>query len=109
MEFLEYIENNINEITALLIEHIELTFFSVLLAIAIGVPIGILISYIKKIKKPILGMASIIQAIPSMALLGFAIPFLGIGTTPAIVMVVFIPYYQLSKTLIQVLVILIVI
>ena len=107
MEFLEYIENNINEITALLIEHIELTFFSVLLAIAIGVPIGILISYIKKIKKPILGMASIIQAIPSMALLGFAIPFLGIGRTPAIVMVVL--YSLLPKTLIQVLVILIVI
>ena len=31
-EFLEYIESNINEIISLLIEHIELTFLSVLLA-----------------------------------------------------------------------------
>ena len=88
MEFLEYISDNIEEIISLLIEHIELTFLSVLLAIIIGVPIGILISYVKKINKPVLGIASVIQAIPSMALLGFAIPFLGIGTTPAIVMVV---------------------
>ena len=88
MDFLEYIGNNIDQIISLLIEHIELTFLSVLLAIVIGVPIGILISYVKKINKPVLGVASVIQAIPSMALLGFAIPFLGIGTTPAIVMVV---------------------
>ena len=88
MDFLEYIGNNIDQIISLLIEHIELTFLSVLLAIVIGVPIGILISYVKKINKPVLGIASVIQAIPSMALLGFAIPFLGIGTTPAIVMVV---------------------
>ena len=88
MSFFQYIGENIDEIISLLIEHLELTFFAVLLAIIIGVPIGILISYVKKLDKPILGIASVIQAIPSMALLGFAIPFLGIGTTPAIVMVV---------------------
>lgn len=88
MSFLEYFGNNLDEVISLLIEHLELTFLAVLLAIVIGVPIGILISYVRKINKPVLGVASIIQAIPSMALLGFAIPFLGIGTHPAIVMVV---------------------
>ena len=88
MGFLDYFKDNLSEIISLLIEHIELTSLALLLAIIIGVPIGILISYVKKINKPVLGIASVIQAIPSMALLGFAIPFLGIGTTPAIVMVV---------------------
>lgn len=88
MTWIEYIGNNYNQILTLLVEHIQLTTIAVGLAIVIGIPIGILISYVKKLNKPILGVASIVQAIPSMALLGFAIPFLGIGTLPAIVMVV---------------------
>ncbi|OOM73438.1 carnitine transport binding protein OpuCC precursor [Clostridium puniceum] len=77
-----------DQIITLLVEHVKLTALSVGIAILIGMPLGILISYIKKLNKPVLGAASIVQAIPSMALLGFTIPFLGIGTTPAIVMVV---------------------
>lgn len=88
MELINYISNNYQEILNLLIEHIKLTTISIAIAIIVGIPIGILISYKKKLSKPVLGLASVIQAIPSMALLGFAIPFLGIGTLPAIVMVV---------------------
>ena len=87
-EFLNYLFDSRNQIFTLLFEHIKLTTLSVGLAILIGIPFGILISYIKKLNKPVLGVASVIQAIPSMALLGFAIPLLGIGTMPAIVMVV---------------------
>lgn len=88
MNFFEYISSNSSQIIGLLIEHIKLTTLSVGFAILIGVPLGILICYIKKLNKPVLGIANVIQAIPSMALLGFAIPFLGIGTLPAIVTVV---------------------
>lgn len=88
MGFLEYILNNKDQVLSLTIDHIKLTTVSVGLAILIGVPLGILISYVNKLNKPVLGIANVIQAIPSMALLGFAIPFLGIGTLPAIVMVI---------------------
>lgn len=54
----------------------------------LGVPLGILIKYVQKLNKPILGFANIIQAIPSMALLGISIPILGIGSAPAIFMVI---------------------
>ncbi|WP_271813557.1 glycine betaine ABC transporter substrate-binding protein [Clostridium beijerinckii] len=87
-EFLNYIFTSKDQIVTLLLEHIKLTALSVGIAIIIGMPLGILTSYVKKLNKPILGIASVVQAIPSMALLGFAIPFLGIGTSPAIVMVV---------------------
>ena len=76
MELINYTVENFNQILTLLIEHIELTLLSVGLAILIGVPIGIIISYVKKLSKPVLGITNIIQAIPSMALLGFVIPFL---------------------------------
>lgn len=88
MSFFEYVSNNYMEIFSLFVEHIKLTAIAVLLAIAIGVPVGILISYVKKASKPVLSITNIIQAIPSMALLGFMIPLLGIGETPSIVVVI---------------------
>lgn len=88
MEFINYIVANSSQIISLLLEHIELTILSVVLSILIGIPVGILISYIKKLGKPILGLTNVIQAVPSMALLGFMIPLLGIGEKPAIVMVI---------------------
>ena len=88
MNFFEYVVSNSSQIIKLFLEHIKLTTVSVGMSILIGVPLGILICYIKKLNKPVLGIANIIQAIPSMALLGFAIPLLGIGTLPAIAIVV---------------------
>src|SRR6185437_15189793 len=67
------------------ITHIGLTFISLFIAVIIGVPLGILISKRKKLAGGVLGFAGILQTIPSIALLGFMIPLLGIGATPAIV------------------------
>ena len=87
-DFINYILQEHNQILTLLLQHIQLTFLSVGTAILIGVPIGILISHFKKADKTVLGIANTIQAIPSMALLGFLIPFLGIGVVPSVFMVV---------------------
>lgn len=67
------------------IQHIGLTFISLFFAIAIGLPLGILIARRKKLSSTVLGIAGILQTIPSIALLGFMIPLLGIGAKPAIV------------------------
>ncbi|WP_026899409.1 ABC transporter permease/substrate-binding protein [Daejeonella oryzae] len=67
------------------ITHIGLTFTSLILAILIGIPLGILISRKVKLAGPVLGFAGILQTIPSIALLGIMIPVLGIGPKPAIV------------------------
>ena len=88
MNFFTYVLEEKNEILTLLLQHINLTFLSVLLAVIIGVPLGILISHYKRLNSPVLNITNTIQAIPSMALLGFLIPFLGIGVLPSIFMVV---------------------
>jgi len=67
------------------IQHLGLTFIALLFAIAIGLPLGILISRKKKLATPVLTIAGILQTIPSIALLGFMIPVFGIGPEPAIV------------------------
>lgn len=69
-ELFSYLFGAKDQIITLLFEHIKLTALSVGIAILIGMPLGIIISYIKKLNKPVLGIASIVQAIPSMALLG---------------------------------------
>ncbi len=87
-EFIQYIISARSEILSLFLEHIQLTTLALAAAILIGVPLGILISYLKPASKPILAFANLVQAIPSMALLGLTIPVLGIGMKPAIFLVV---------------------
>ncbi|MFD2287188.1 ABC transporter permease subunit [Pedobacter petrophilus] len=66
-------------------QHLGLTFISLFLAVAIGLPLGILIARKRKLSGSVLAVAGILQTIPSIALLGFMIPLLGIGAKPAIV------------------------
>lgn len=66
------------------VAHIGLTCISLLIAIAVGLPLGILIARRKKAAWLVLGIAGVLQTIPSIALLGFMIPLLGIGALPAI-------------------------
>lgn len=87
-EFFDYFNQNFSTIFGLFVDHIQLTVLAIIISILIGVPLGIIITYFKPSKKPVMAIANIIQAIPSMALLGFMIPLLGIGTKPAIVMVI---------------------
>ncbi len=65
-------------------EHLGLTFLSVLIACAIAIPLGILATRRQALAGPLLGVAGILQTIPSIALLGFLIPVLGIGFKPAL-------------------------
>ena len=88
MNALEYITTNFDQVLSLTKDHILLTTIAVGLAVLIGVPLGILISYFRKVSKAVVGLANLIQAIPSMALLGLAIPLLGIGSLPAVVIVI---------------------
>ncbi|AFY35792.1 glycine betaine ABC transporter substrate-binding protein [Calothrix sp. PCC 7507] len=69
-------------------EHLVLVAIAMMVAIAIGIPLGILITRQPKLAQPILGLANAIQTIPSLAIFGFliSVPFLGgIGKIPAIV------------------------
>jgi len=68
-----------------IIQHLGLTFLSLILAIIVGVPLGILIARKKTLSSLVLGTAGILQTIPSIALLGFMIPAFGIGAKPAII------------------------
>ncbi len=77
-----------SEILALTGEHVLLVVVSTLLAVAIGVPLGVALTRRPQFAKPVLGFANVVQTIPSLALFGFLIPLPligGIGARTAIV------------------------
>jgi osmoprotectant transport system permease protein len=82
---IDFVQQQSGKLLEQTLQHIGLTFISLLLAVLIGVPLGILITRREKLSGIVLGIAGVLQTIPSIALLGFMIPLLGIGPQPAIV------------------------
>ena len=74
-----------DEILQKTLRHLQITFLSLLLAILIAFPVGVLLSAIPSISKPVLYIAGLLQTIPSIALLAVMIPLFGIGLVPAVV------------------------
>ncbi|MEM7206045.1 MAG: glycine betaine ABC transporter substrate-binding protein [Planctomycetota bacterium] len=68
----------------LLLEHLSLTFAAVLLAALLAIPLGIAITKRPRLRQVALGAAGVVQTIPSLALLAFMIPLLGLNVQAAI-------------------------
>src|ERR1700759_2258246 len=81
----EFMQQQSDKLFAQTLQHVGLTFISLIIAVLIGLPLGIWITRKKQFAGTILGIAGVLQTIPSIALLGFMIPLLGIGAKPAIV------------------------
>ncbi|MBV9209327.1 MAG: ABC transporter permease subunit [Acidobacteria bacterium] len=91
MRLWNFIVQNRAEVLTLIAEHLWLVLLSTSIAVAIGLPVGILLTRYKKLRSPVLGAANIMQTVPSLALFGFLIPlpFIGgIGARTAIVALV---------------------
>ena len=70
----------------LLLQHLALVAGSVLLGVAVGVPLGIAAQRHARLRAPVLGAVGLLQTVPSLALLAFLIALLGtIGFWPALV------------------------
>lgn len=79
MSLLEYFLRHQREILQATVEHIWLVSVTMLLSVAIGVPLGILATRRPWLSKPILGGANIAETIPSLALFGFLLPVPWLG------------------------------
>lgn len=77
-----------NDLLQATLEHLQISLVSLLIAIIISIPLAIFISNHKKLSEPVLQVTGIFQTIPSLALLGLLIPFLGIGKIPAVIALV---------------------
>lgn len=69
-------------------QHLQISLAALLLAILIAVPLSIFLVNYRRLAAWVLQLTGIVQTIPSLAILGLLIPFIGIGTLPAIVTLV---------------------
>ncbi len=83
---IDFLANNGGQLMELIGEHIYISLLSLVIGTLIAVPLGILLTRIpKRIADIIIAIVSVLQTLPSLALLALMIPLFGIGTKPAIV------------------------
>jgi osmoprotectant transport system permease protein len=81
---MRYLADNLGLILQLLVEHLWLTVVSLVLSIAIALPLGVLAARRPRVRGPLLGILGIIYTIPSLALFVLLIPLMGLGFWPAV-------------------------
>ena len=79
MNFWHFLVTNRQSVFDATLEHLTLVGISTLIAVLVGIPLGILITRIPQLNKAVLGGANIVQTIPSLALFGFLLPAPWIG------------------------------
>jgi osmoprotectant transport system permease protein len=95
MNFIRFLAQNRAEFSSLLWEHIWIVGIAMLIAVAIGIPVGILLTRHPQLDRPVLGAANIIQTIPSLALFGFLLPAPWIGERASRLAIIALALYAL--------------
>lgn len=95
----EFLHRHGPEIARLTFEHVWLTASAMLLAAAIGLPLGIVLTRQQRLAKPVLAVANILQTIPSLALFGLLLPVPWLGERAARLAVVALTGYALLPIL----------
>ncbi len=90
---MRYLIANWPYVGELFLEHLWLTLSALLIATAIALPVGVILSRVAWLRTPVLGILGVIYTIPSLSLLVLLIPFLRLGYRPAVVTL--IAYAQL--------------
>jgi osmoprotectant transport system permease protein len=83
--FWKLLSTQYGRVWKLLLQHVGLTLAAVLFAILVAVPAGIAIVSRRRLRRWLLGFAGLLQTIPSLALLAFLIPLIGLNARNAIV------------------------
>jgi osmoprotectant transport system permease protein len=71
-----------------LLQHIFMTVLTMVIVLVITIPLGIYLTRNENLADPIIGVTGVFQTIPSIALFGFLLPFVGIGLKPTIIALV---------------------
>ncbi|HMG71248.1 MAG TPA: glycine betaine ABC transporter substrate-binding protein [Gemmatimonadaceae bacterium] len=95
--FLRYLWDRRATIAELTMRHLELVAVALFAAVIIAVPLGLGLERTRRIAEPTIGGLGVLQTIPSIALLAFMIPFLGVGVAPALVALWLYALYPIAR------------
>jgi osmoprotectant transport system permease protein len=85
MNFFDYVADNSNRITYLLIQHIEVVLIAVVIATIISLILAVATENFPSFRKAALSISGTILTIPSFALFGLMIPLFGLGVVPTVI------------------------
>ncbi len=85
---MSYIFHNSGEVAILFLEHLRLVAIVLAIALLIGIPLGVLIARLPRLRGPVLGVLGVIYTIPSLSLFVLLIPLTGLGVTTAVIALV---------------------
>lgn len=83
--FVGYLWTGRRSIAALAMRHLALVLGALLAAVLVAIPLGLLLERSRALAEPVIRVLGVIQTVPSIALLAFMIPLLGVGVLPALV------------------------
>ena len=85
------------DLAAMTLRHLLLVGLALLAAVFVAVPLGLFLERTRRLAEPIIGSLGVLQTIPSIALLAFMIPLLGVGVTPALVALWLYALYPIAR------------
>ena len=84
-------------ILSLTLKHLLLVMIALVAAVIIAVPLGLALERARRVAEPTIGGLGVLQTIPSIALLAFMIPLLGVGVAPALVALWLYALYPIAR------------
>jgi osmoprotectant transport system permease protein len=96
--FAAYMWKNRAALTSALGRHVLLVLIAVIAGILIAVPLGLWLEQLPAAAEPVIRIAGVFQTIPSIALLAFMVPLIGVGVWPALVALWMYSLYPILRT-----------
>ena len=82
---IQFLSENAGQLFEKMLEHFYISVIALIIAVVVSVPIGIMLSKLKRTSSIVLTIAGVLQTIPTLAVLAVMIPIFGVGKTPAII------------------------
>ena len=86
--FIDTVQSRSDMIMDAFLQHILLSFTALIIGLALALPVGMLVARYRRFAEPIIGVAAVLQTIPSLALFGILVPLIGIGSKTALIALV---------------------
>lgn len=96
--FATYMWDRRSSLATALVRHILLVLIAVIAGILVAVPLGLWLEQFPSAAEPVIRITGVLQTIPSIALLAFMVPLIGVGVWPALIALWLYSLYPILRT-----------